>query len=233
MAKRFIYTNAPTIVSAISFVLTSVTYTTPGTYYIDVNSTGTTTISITASGGYGCTETIGCVPIGYGAGGGGGGAFSQTVRNSVLGQLKIVLGDYYEDTSKVYSGGTDVICYAAKGANAMGGSGAAGGAASSCIGDTKYSGGKGGDSSGASGAGGGGGESASINGNGNNGSNAVGTTGGAGGTGTTGGDGGRGGDNGTSNATNGSLPGGGGGGGGTNRGLGSKGSITISYYKQV
>lgn len=151
-------------------------------------------------------------------GGGGGGAYASSVVPVTPGAIiPITAGASGVGGSSTGPGGTSIF-----GANvvvAVGGQGAPsantgglGGAAASCTGTDKYSGGNGGPSGGNSGGGGGG--SAFYNANGGNGGAGVGNIGGAGGLGT--GNGGTGGSGSSAVGMVGFAPGGGGGAAGSN-----------------
>jgi len=184
-------------------------------------------------------------PSGYGGGGGGGGAYSKrnampvTPGNSytfTVGATAVFDDPGVNGNQSTVTGDLGVVCTAVGGATpASDITRGIGGAAGSCVGDVKYSGGNGGWGGNGAG-GGGGGEGAWSGGDGNVGSNSSGPwNGGAGGTGTAGGDGGRGGNTGTNaGVAPGVTPGGGGGGSGIGdfnspAGNGAAGRIIVTY----
>jgi len=185
-------------------------------------------------------------PSGYGGSGGGGGAYSKrnampvTPGNSytfTVGATAVFANPGVNGNQSTVTGDLGVVCTAVGGAyqTTVPWPYALGGAAGSCVGDVKYSGGNGGGGGNGNG-GGGGGEGAWSGGDGNVGSDYSGPiNGGAGGTGTAGGDGGRGGNKLTNaGVAPGVTPGGGGGGSGTvvsfsPAGNGASGRIIVTY----
>lgn len=196
------------------------------------------------SGTWTCPDDIDEIEVyGHGAGsnggndipaggnGSGGGAWVKTYTIAVVPttEYTVTVGD--PDVG-VDSSFDDATAFLAKG-----GSASAGGLASECIGDVKYSGGNPGNVVGTGEppildtGGSGGGSSAGPNGAGNNGSNSNGTSGGAGGAAVEGGGAGGAGGNVTQNGANATSPGGGGGGSGAggNGGAGGMGQVVIRY----
>jgi len=170
-----------------------------------------------------------------GGGGGGGGAYSKKTGISVSASTSYAIsigtgGGVGQSGGATYfknASGTKVV-------EAVGGNGAnsyvggQGGAASNCIGDTKYSGGNGALTIGTAGRGGGGGAGSTGDGN-----NASGITGGAAKS-EYGGEGGNGRTSGKDGYNGGAYGGGGGGGGAdASSGSGYKGCMRITKYKPV
>lgn len=208
-----------------------------GTVFIDNTSTtswecpeGVTVIDVECWGGGGSGSNYGL----GGGGGGGGGAYAKKTGISVSPgttyTIKIGSGGYTADGGATFfknEEGTEIV-KAVGGSRAIGDSKGNGGAASSCIGDTKFSGGNGANGSGNNGGGGGGGAGSTGAGN-----NASGTTGGAAKSEY----GGKGGNGGTSGKDGqlGEAYGGGGGGAGyeADYAPGYKGCMRITKYKPV
>lgn len=208
----------------------TLTYTTPGTYYLCTQVGVTYSIQCWGAGASGRGGTAG-----NRNGGGGGGAYAIKSWVSDGSTLVIVVPSGGSASTTDGNNGADAtvdgattLCKAAGGKGAATSAGGAGGATADCIGDTKYKGGDGATGE-PEGIGGGGGSSAGTGSNGNNGTG--GDFGGAGGTAVTGGGAGGAGGN-AAGGTAGSAPGGGGGGAdndtGGSSGAGANGKVIIS-----
>lgn len=203
---------------------------------------GVTSVQVECWGGGGGAAGGGSGSGGEGGQGGGGGAYAR------LNAYPVTAGHTYSFTvggggpsggaNNLGSDGSDThwvstsTCLAKAGKHSTGPAGA-GGAAASCVGDVKFSGGNGGTATGKGGSGGGGsGGSAAA---GSNGASVTGNSGGSGGSGGATG-GAKGGNGGNQNSTAGgaTAPGGGGGGGGggtsAQRGTyGAHGRVKLTY----
>lgn len=159
----------------------TVTYTTAGTYTWTV-PTGVTSICVL------CVGPGGACGAGQSGGGGGGAlAYANAISVTPGANYTVVVGSSGSTDSSFAVQGGSTLVLAKRGDSSVGTSGAAGGAAASCVGDAKYSGGAGGNHGTLNGYlyGGGGGGAAGYAGNGG--------AGGSGGSGTSGSGGGGGG----------------------------------------
>ena len=201
--------------NVVSYVLTSVTYTTIGADTLTLDNA--LPVNIWCWGGGGNGAAGGSSDDGGGGGGGGAWALLSGATYSNGAELTINVGGVETSSSVVYSGAT--VCLGYKGTTASGNNGAVGGAAGNCVGDETLSGANGGNCGGTScvnGGGGGAGANGGAGGGGGIGYQSPTFTCAAGGSGT--------------------APGGAGGGGGNcisggaGGGAGAKGQVRIDYY---